>query len=233
MEDALKRLDALTQEEARMAIAENLRATHTVDERVRGVTELVLAVDDRVAGVDDRLANVNDRVAGINDRVAGVGDRVAGVDDRLAIVDDRVTNVISKVTEIIRGACKSSSALSSVSPEMLRWEGCKASYQTSGQQCRSSKTFVVSTSSALSIEPYPSFQKINCVRTSIDGSPRQIRRSTIILPVILITRKLQNGSSTETFTKNGNQKDPCFGFMESVCSLPIFHTVPSNDIPIL
>ena len=62
MEDALKRLDKLTHEEARMAIAENLRATHAVDERVRGVTEQVLAVDDRVAGVDDRLANVNDKV---------------------------------------------------------------------------------------------------------------------------------------------------------------------------
>ena len=59
---SLKRLDKLTHEEARMAIAENLRATHAVDERVRGVTEQVLAVDDRVAGVDDRLANVNDKV---------------------------------------------------------------------------------------------------------------------------------------------------------------------------
>ena len=32
MEDALKRLDKLTQEEARMAAAENLKATHIVDE---------------------------------------------------------------------------------------------------------------------------------------------------------------------------------------------------------
>jgi hypothetical protein len=63
MEDALRQLDNLTQEEARMAIAENLRATHAVDERVRGVTEQVLAVDDRVAGVDDRVSNVNDKVA--------------------------------------------------------------------------------------------------------------------------------------------------------------------------
>jgi len=44
MEDALKTLDKLTQEEERMAIAENLRATHAVDERVR-------AVNDRVADV--------------------------------------------------------------------------------------------------------------------------------------------------------------------------------------
>ena len=63
MEDALKRLDKLTHEEARMAIAENLRATHAVDERVRGVAEQVIDVEDRVAGVDDRLANVNDKVA--------------------------------------------------------------------------------------------------------------------------------------------------------------------------
>ena len=51
MEDALKKLDTLTQEEARMATAEVLRATHTVDERVR-------AVDDRVASVGDKVAEV-------------------------------------------------------------------------------------------------------------------------------------------------------------------------------
>jgi hypothetical protein len=86
MEDALKRLDKLTHEEARMAIAENLRATHAVDERVRGVTEQMLSVDDRVAGVDDRLANVDDRVANVND----------------------------KVTEVIHGVCKLSSVLRNV-----------------------------------------------------------------------------------------------------------------------
>ena len=69
MEDALTRLDKLTQEEARTAIAENLRATHAVDERVGGVTERVLAVDDRVTGVDDRLAGVDERVAGVDDKV--------------------------------------------------------------------------------------------------------------------------------------------------------------------
>jgi len=44
MEDALKKLDNLTQEEARMIIAENLRATH--------------AVGDRVANVNDKVAEV-------------------------------------------------------------------------------------------------------------------------------------------------------------------------------
>ena len=58
MEDALQRLDKLTQEEARMAIAENLKATHIVDERVREVAKTVIAIDDRVAGVDDKIAEV-------------------------------------------------------------------------------------------------------------------------------------------------------------------------------
>ena len=55
MEDALKKLDRLTQEEAQMAIAENLKATHAIDERVRGDTERVL---DRVGNVSTNIAEV-------------------------------------------------------------------------------------------------------------------------------------------------------------------------------
>jgi hypothetical protein len=63
MEDALQRLDKLTQEEARMSIAENLKAAHIVDERVKGVANTVVAIDNRVAGVNDRVASVDDKVA--------------------------------------------------------------------------------------------------------------------------------------------------------------------------
>jgi archaellum component FlaC len=83
MEDALKKLDKLTQEEARMAIAENLKATHAVDDRVRGVANSVAVIDNRVADVDDRVASVDVRLAGVDVRVAGVDDRVARVDDRI------------------------------------------------------------------------------------------------------------------------------------------------------
>jgi hypothetical protein len=55
IEGALKRLDKLTQEEARMAAAHNLKVTHTVDRRVMGVVDAVGAVDNRVAGVDSRV----------------------------------------------------------------------------------------------------------------------------------------------------------------------------------
>jgi hypothetical protein len=79
VEDALKKLDRLTNEEARMAVAQNLKATHNVDERVRGVGNTVVAVDNRVAGVDNRVAKVDDRVAGVDDTVKIVGDKVTEV----------------------------------------------------------------------------------------------------------------------------------------------------------
>ena len=51
MEDALKRLDKLTQEEARMAAVENLKATYAVDERVKGVADTVTTIDNKVMDV--------------------------------------------------------------------------------------------------------------------------------------------------------------------------------------
>ena len=72
IEDALKRLDKLTHEEAWMGIAQNLRATHTVGESVRAVADKVIAADNRVAGVDHRVASVGDRVRVVDDRVAEV-----------------------------------------------------------------------------------------------------------------------------------------------------------------
>jgi hypothetical protein len=83
MEDALKRLDKLTQEEARMAATQNLKVTHTVDERVKGVVDTVEAIDNKVANVDDRVADVGDRVTGVDDRVAGVNEKVVTIDDKV------------------------------------------------------------------------------------------------------------------------------------------------------
>ncbi|KAF8487161.1 hypothetical protein DFH94DRAFT_641656, partial [Russula ochroleuca] len=76
IENALKRLDKLTLEESRMAAAETLKATHAVDERVKGVAVTVGSIDNRVAGVDDRVAGVDERVVGIDERVVGVDERV-------------------------------------------------------------------------------------------------------------------------------------------------------------
>ena len=88
IEDALKRLDRLTQEEARMASAQLMKVTNTIDNGVREVADNVLVVDNRVAGVDDRVAVVNDRVASIDDRVKDVVDIAKAVDVKMTVVND-------------------------------------------------------------------------------------------------------------------------------------------------
>ena len=111
IEDALKRLDKLTQEEARMAAAQNLKVTHTVDDRVRGVADAVVAVDNRVAGVDDRvqLTQEEARMAAarnlkathtVDDRVRGVSDAVVAVDNRVARIDDRVHQIAEEAERL-------------------------------------------------------------------------------------------------------------------------------------
>ena len=60
MEDALKRLDKLTHEEARMATAQVLKATHSVRDDLRVVDDRVRVVDDRVRVVDNKVAEVID-----------------------------------------------------------------------------------------------------------------------------------------------------------------------------
>ena len=103
MEDALKRLDKLTQEEARMAAAQNLKVTYVVDERVKGVADTVTTVDNKVTGVDERVAGVSDQVGDVNVQVAGVSNQVADVNDQVVTVDDRVKAVDNKVMEAIAG----------------------------------------------------------------------------------------------------------------------------------
>ena len=53
IEDALKRLDTLTLEEARMAISETLKVTNRVDDKVDKVDDKVNKVDDKVTVLID------------------------------------------------------------------------------------------------------------------------------------------------------------------------------------
>jgi hypothetical protein len=80
------------------------------------------------------------------------------------------------------------------------------------------------------MEPYASFQKINCGRASTNGSPHRILQLTITSRVVLITRKWQRGSSKEGFTRNGNPKVRSFGSMASVRPVPIFYPLLPDDI---
>ena len=90
IEDALKRLDGLTQEEYQMAAAQILKAAYTVDDtgRVGRDADIAFNVDSRVVGIDERVANMDERVAGVDARVAVVDKQAKFFDDKLVAVID-------------------------------------------------------------------------------------------------------------------------------------------------
>ncbi|KAN0118744.1 hypothetical protein V8E52_004855 [Russula decolorans] len=87
IEDSMERLDKLTQEEARMASAELLKMTHSVDGKVMGVRDDVQDVRDNVQGVGSKVQNLRGDVQDVDNRVQDIGKdisiRVQGVDDKL------------------------------------------------------------------------------------------------------------------------------------------------------
>jgi archaellum component FlaC len=82
VEDALQRLDKLTQEEARMAAAEVLTVTR---------------------GIDDKVNDVDERLEGVDEGVQGIGIKVDGIEDQMQIVDGRVKIVDQKVSSVSQG----------------------------------------------------------------------------------------------------------------------------------
>lgn len=69
IEVALKRLEQLTEEEAQMGIAQNLKATATVGQTLRAVEDRGGAIEKTVAGVDDRMASLDGKMEVVNDKV--------------------------------------------------------------------------------------------------------------------------------------------------------------------
>ena len=146
MKDALKKLDKLTQEEVRMAVAQNLKATQAVDDRVKGVDNRVADVNDRVAGVDDRVARVDERIASMARATHVIEDWVRSQEHDV-VVDDRVASIDHPVAEIINGAqiiIDYQSGLKNVEIEPCRRKRSKPSHETNPQRCSSSRSFVIS-----------------------------------------------------------------------------------------
>lgn len=80
VEDALQKLDRLTQEEARMAAAELMKITHAVDDRVK-------AIDERIQGVGGNVEDVDHRVQAIDHKVQDIRGDVQGTNRKLGQVD--------------------------------------------------------------------------------------------------------------------------------------------------
>ena len=62
LEDGMKRLDRLINEEVRMASAVVLKITHGVGEKVTGVGDGVRAIDKNVRDVDEKVQQMADHI---------------------------------------------------------------------------------------------------------------------------------------------------------------------------
>ena len=100
LEDALKKLDRLTQEEARMANAEVLRIAHSIRDSVKVVDGKVEEVGEKVEGVGEKVEEVGDKVEDVGDKVEDVGDKVEDVGDKVEDVGDKVKDVSEKVEDV-------------------------------------------------------------------------------------------------------------------------------------
>ena len=117
LEDALKRLDRLTQEEARMANAEVLRVAHSIRDGVKVVDGKIEEVGDKVGDVGDKVECVDEKVRVIIDgarTLSGqlevfltyifsdskqaakeIGVKIEDVGDKVQCVDEKVQVVIN------------------------------------------------------------------------------------------------------------------------------------------
>ncbi|KAH9018457.1 hypothetical protein EDB84DRAFT_647789 [Lactarius hengduanensis] len=94
LEDAVKKLDRLTQEEARMALAEVLKITHIVRDDVKVVDGKVENIDGKVEDMSDKVDDVGDKVVDVGDKVVDVGSKVEDIGDRVQSVDEKIQVVI-------------------------------------------------------------------------------------------------------------------------------------------
>ena len=107
IEDSLKNLDKLTQEEARMAQAEQLKVTHSINENVTKVDKKVEGLDETAKGIVGEVRNarsdvlyVVSKVEGVKESVHAVHDDVKAVGSSMQIVGSDIKVTSSKVRDI-------------------------------------------------------------------------------------------------------------------------------------
>ncbi|KAF8260552.1 hypothetical protein EI94DRAFT_889486 [Lactarius quietus] len=102
VEDALQRLDKLTQEEARMAQTETLTITHRIDENVIHVGENVEGVNEETHRVHMKVENVSDQLQSVQANVQGVGEEVGLISTGVMEATVEIQLVSKRVSDLNR-----------------------------------------------------------------------------------------------------------------------------------
>jgi vacuolar-type H+-ATPase subunit E/Vma4 len=83
IEDALRRLEEVTLEEARMAATEALKAIHGVGAKV---SDTMKAMEDRMRGMEGMLQDVGDRLKGVDVTVRDISGKVINSAQAVSLV---------------------------------------------------------------------------------------------------------------------------------------------------
>ena len=81
LEDGLKKLDKMTNEEARLANAEVMRLAHIIDKKVEGINEEVQVVNVQVRDVDKKVQGVDEKIQGVSVDVKVVEEKMQTIID--------------------------------------------------------------------------------------------------------------------------------------------------------
>ncbi|KAI9454093.1 hypothetical protein F5148DRAFT_448005 [Russula earlei] len=213
LEDALHRLDKLTQEEARMATTEVLKVTHTVDKNVRGVSENMVTIDHRVDSVDDRVAGVREKVDSIDNKVANVDNTVVGIDGKMGAIGESVAGIDRSLKGIDTRVAGVHDSVRAVDEKVtiIIDDGNKA------------KQVIQQTVNDLD-------QITNCEKAFINGYPHRTHLQTTTLRMELITKERQPGSSKEASLRSGRQVVHYFGSTENLARARAFSVPRSSKI---
>ena len=90
VEDALGRLDMLTNEENLMTVARNLEVTHRVDVNVKATQELTHRVDDKVTTIEEVVHDVDGNVRATQELTYDVHENVIAIKEDTRSVHDNV-----------------------------------------------------------------------------------------------------------------------------------------------
>ena len=130
IENALQRLDKLTQEEVRRAAAEALVITRGIDDTVKVVDEKVDDVDERIQAVDCMVEGIDYNMKTLGHRLKGVNHVVKGIDRKMEGVDYTVKGVDEKVGLAIKGQLFFRSLTQSSTSNSLRCNGDRMGHST-------------------------------------------------------------------------------------------------------
>ena len=122
LEDGLKKLEALTNEEIAMASARLLKVTDTIDNKVTGVGEGVASVDEKVRAVGGEVQVVGRDVLAVEGEVQVVKAEVQLVNDNVQAVDDKLQAIAEGGQCLFSKSLASSSTFITQTTRQTQWK---------------------------------------------------------------------------------------------------------------